>query len=593
MKVFKTMSLMKKVFAFIIVTGALGIGACNKSFLVAPEQGNNLTQDKFYNAAGVQQLLVGAYHDVTGMDIKSTWWGTAGTNWIYGDIPSGDTYVGGTGGGGLPHGVPDALNIENFQEQSTTGFLDDKWIADYDGVARANSVITTAPHATDMSAAQITEVIAEARFLRGHFHFDAKKMWNNVPYVDESVTNFNQLTNTANIWPQIEADFRFAYNNLPGTQPLPGQANKWAAACYIAKCYMFEQKYSAALALLDTIMTSGTNAQGVAYSLVPCFHDNFDVATENNSESVFQIEFSVDQASIPDNANVGETGVSPVFYQGPDVYYGYWKQPSINMVNAFKTDVNGLPMMDGSGNDTSNKTVVTNDMGVPSDSPFVLYQGTLDPRIDWTLGRRGIPYLDWGIDPGMSWIYDQTFGGPYVALKNMFKESEEGTAYNVYIGYDYEGNSAVNYSIIRYADVLLWAAEAEVEAGSLENARKDVNMVRQRAMTGCFVMNGSSPAANYSMGLYNTTWSDQNYARAAVRFERRLELSQEGHRFFDLVRWGIAPAYLNAYQAVESTRGIGCVLSGATFSQGKNEYYPIPQAEIILDPNLKQNPGYQ
>ena len=586
---------MKKLL-FLFAAAILLLGsACSKNFLDKAPQGNAITADKLTNAAGVQSLLVGAYHDLTGMDLTSTWWSTAGTNWIWGDITSGDTYVGGTGGGGLPAGVPDALNIQNYQAIPTTSFLDAKWTADYDGVARANAVIIAANQATGMTATQQAEAIAEARFLRGHFHFDLKKMWNNVPYVDEAVTNFNNLSNTTSIWPQIEADFRFAYNTLPVKQPLPGQANKWAAACYIAKCYMFEQNYTAARALLDTIITNGANSQGVAYALTACYHDNFDAATENNSESVLQIEFSVDQASIPDNANVGETGVSPVFYQASDVYYGYWKQPSFNLVNAFKTDVNGLPMLDASGNDTSNVTNMKNDDGIPSSSPFVPYQGTVDPRLDWSVGRRGVPFLDWGVDPGQSWIYDQTFGGPYLNIKNMYKQSELGIAYNPYIGYDYEGNGAVNYNIIRFADVLLWAAECEVEVGSLEQARTYVNMVRQRALSGCTETIDNStgfPSANYKVGLYNSTWTDQNYARNAVRFERRLEFAQEGQRFFDLVRWGIADTYLNAYETIEQTRGVGSVLSGAIFTKGKNEYFPIPQQEIILDSKLQQNPGY-
>lgn len=587
---------MKKIFVFFVAgTLLLLAGACKKGFLNVAPQGNALTENKLYNAAGVQELLVGAYHDLTGMDVLSTWWSTAGTNWIYGDITSGDTYVGGTGGGGLPAGVPDALDIQNFQALATTSFLDAKWTADYDGVARANAVIIAAQNASDMTVAQQTEAIAEARFLRGHFHFDAKKMWNNVPYVDETVTDFNDLPNTTSIWPNIEADFRFAYNNLPVTQPLAGQANKWAAACYIAKCYMFEQNFTAAKALLDTIIANGVNSQGVAYALRPCYHDNFDAATENNSESVLQIEFSVDQASIPINSNVGETGVSPQFYQASDVYYGYWKQPSFNVVNAFKTDVNGLPMMDASGNDTSNVTNMENDDGIPSSTAFVPYQGTVDPRLDWSVGRRGVPFLDWGVDPGQSWIYDQTFGGPYLNIKNMYKQSELGIAYNAYIGYDYEGNGAVNYNIIRFADVLLWAAECEVEVGSLDQARAYVNMVRSRAMNGCtetIDYSSGSPSANYSMGLYTSSWTNQGYARDAVRFERRLEFAEEGQRFFDLVRWGIADTYWNAYQGVEQTRGVGCVLSGASFVKGKNEYFPIPQKEIVLDPKLVQNPGY-
>jgi hypothetical protein len=586
---------MKNYFLFLI-SGVLLLGSsCKKTFLVVPPQNGSVTLNEFYDSSGVHQLLVGAYHDLTGIDVNSTWWSTSGTNWMYGDITSGDTYVGGSGESGLPHQVPDALNIENYQALATTGFLDSKWQADYDGVARANAVILATNNATDMSVAQKNEAIAEARFLRGHFHFDAKKMWNNVPYVDETVVNFNHLPNTANIWPQIEADFRFAYNNMNEVQPLAGQANKWAAACYLVKCYLFEQKWQQALALVDTVLTNGVNSQGVKYALTPCFHNNFDVGTENNSESVLQINFSVDPTSLPDNANLGETGVSPVG-TAADVTYGYWKQPSFSVVDAFKTDVNGLPMMDASGNDTSNVTNMTNDDGIPSASPFVPYQGTVDPRLDWSVGRRGVPYLDWGVDPGASWVASQAFGGPYLNIKNMFTSAEQGVGFGGIISsYYYVGNSAVNYNIIRFADVLLWAAEAEAMAGSVDQARTFVNIVRQRAVSGCTVPIDSSsgqPSAHYFMGLYTTPWTSQTYAMAAIRFERRLELAEEGHRFFDLVRWGIADTYLNNYLTTEKTRGVGSVLSSATFIKGTNEYFPIPQQEIILNPLLQQNLGY-
>jgi hypothetical protein len=200
------------------------------------------------------------------------------------------------------------------------------------------------------------------------------------------------------------------------------------------------------------------------------------------------------------------------------------------------------------------------------------------------------------VDPGQDWVASQAFGGPFVNMKNMFRQSEQDAGFGGIISsYYYVGNSAVNYNIIRYADVLLWAAEAEVETGNPEQARVYVNMVRSRALNGCTVAidnSSGAPSANYSMGLYNTPWTSQTAARNAVRFERRLELSQEGHRFFDLVRWGIADTYLNAFLQVEKTRGVGSVLSTATFTKGRSEYFPIPQQEILLDPKLKQNPGY-
>src|ERR1700759_1521824 len=119
-------------------------GACKKSFLNV-EAPNSVTVDALANRTGVQQLLVGTYHDLTGLTIHSGWWSTAGTNWIYGDITSGDCYRGGTNDGA------DGITIEHFQTLPTTGYVYDKWRSVYDGVNRANSVILAAAAAKDMT----------------------------------------------------------------------------------------------------------------------------------------------------------------------------------------------------------------------------------------------------------------------------------------------------------------------------------------------------------------------------------------------------------------------------------------------------------
>jgi hypothetical protein len=243
--------------------------------------------------------------------------------------------------------------------------------------------------------------------------------------------------------------------------------------------------------------------------------------------------------------------------------------------------------------DTFNSTNVTNDQGLESSEVFVPHVGPLDPRLDWTVGRRGIPYLDWGPHPGYSWIRDQSYGGPYSPKKHVFYQDEKTTG-STATGWA-QGANANNYALIRYADVLLMAAEAEVEANNLPRAIELVNMVRARAANPAgFVQSGALPAANYQVGLY-TSFPSQDYAREAVRFERRLELAMEGHRFFDLVRWGIAAPVLNAYLTVEQTRRQ--YLQGATFTPGVNEFYPIPFEEIINsmvagERTLTQNPGY-
>ncbi|MEO6497448.1 MAG: RagB/SusD family nutrient uptake outer membrane protein, partial [Mucilaginibacter sp.] len=492
------------------------------------------------------------------------------------------------------------------------------WRTVYDGVARANKAILGANAATDMSVAEKTAAVAEARFLRGHFHFEAKKMWNNVPYIDETVTDF-KVANTVDIWPAIEADFKFAMDNLPVVQKYKGQGNKWAAACYLAKAYMFEKKFAEAKALLATIIPAayggsgnGANAQGQPYALMPNFDDNSNPEMENGPEHVFQIQFSVNDGSGGANSNIGEMGNYSAYY-GLTTLYTTWKQPSFNLVNAFKTDANGLPLLD-----TYNDVNMTNDEEVGQYDYYNTYQDNVDPRLDWTVGRRGVPYLDWtgssyppptyttsnpGSDPTAGWVANRTFGGPYINIKGMYRNNVDPNTYLANHNYNedngqyYLFTSGVNISIIRFADVLLWAAECEVEMGGLEKAREYVNYIRKRAKTGRQVEvvydnnGGYAASAVYNIDTYNTPWADQGMARKAVRFERRIELALEGQRFFDLVRWGIAADYINAYLLKEKDR-LPANLTGVTFTANKNEYFPIPQIEIDLNANLKQNPGY-
>jgi hypothetical protein len=586
---------MKKIFILVAAMLILIFSACRKDFLDVPAQGSNVTANLLTNAASVQQLLIGAYHDLS--YTQGFYWSSAASNWIWGDITSGDAYLGGNGPSGAPHNVIDAFLIEtyNITPSATYVFPDDKWTSAYDGVNRANQVIIASENAPDMTAAQKTETQAEARFLRGHFHFEAKKAFNNVPYVDENVTNFKTLPNTANIWPNIEADFRFAFNNLPEVQPNIGQANKWAAACFLAKCYMFEQNFTAAKALLDSIIASGKNAAGVKYGLMPNFHDNFDVSTENNMESVFQVQFEEDlNQTFGVEADLGESAVCPAMgyvgsVGGPDVGYGYWKQPSLNLVNSFKTDANGLPLLDGSFNNTNDIGSISSDTSDINGPNFHPFAGNLDPRLDWTVGRKGIPYLDWGTDPGIAWVASPSFGGPYAPSMKFI--NTQATFPTDYIQYYYVGSSTVNYSLIRYADVLLWAAECEVEVGSLDQAQTYVNMIRNRAKNSGYVQNNGANAANYVINPYPAgAFSSQDVGRNAVRFERRLELALEGHRFFDLVRWGIASTYINSY--LQTEQNYIQHLQGVTFKPNHSEYFPIPQVEITQNPSLKQNAGY-
>jgi hypothetical protein len=324
------------------------------------------------------------------------------------------------------------------------------------------------------------------------------------------------------------------------------------------------------------------------YSLMPLYHDNFRATTNNNAESVFEVQYSVnDGASGGENGNIGATLNYPYGGGGVTTCCGFY-QPSQNLVNVFKTDANGLPLFD-----TFNDTDMTNDQGLATTAPFTPYTGTVDPRLDWTVGRRGIPFLDWGVHPGQSYVRDQAYGGPYSPKKHVMYRSDVGVN-------TFSGNprlNANNYRMVRYSNVLLWLAEVEVELDNLEVARGLVNQIRQRAANPAGFVKTSlgTNAANYVIGLYTTTWTDQAYARKAVQYEERLELGMEGHRFFDLVRWGIAATTLNAYIAGEKNKR--SYLSSSVFVAGKHEYYPIPLPEILNsqvdgDYTLTQNKDY-
>jgi len=276
---------------------------------------------------------------------------------------------------------------------------------------------------------------------------------------------------------------------------------------------------------------------------------------------------------------------------GPGNCCGFF-QPSFSLANAYRT-VNGLPILTetaGAPDYNKDENAVKNDFKIASSAAFTEDAGPLDPRIDHTIGRRGIQYLDWIEHPGKNWIRDQTYAGPYSPKKYVYYKRQENTLTD---GSSWtRGYATMNFNIIRYADVLLMAAEAEIEAGSLAKALEYVNLVRARAANPAgFVMKGGVAEANYVISPYSA-FADKATAQKAVRMERMLELATEGHRFFDLVRWGTDVTTLNAYLSYES-KFLVTKFGGASY-QATDKYLPIPQAQIDIQGTsiLKQNPGY-
>jgi len=573
MKQFNTM---KKYFA-VGVTALMLVVSCSDDFLeVAPT--GSLADAQVGTKAGIEGLLIGTYSALNGV-FGSRFEGP--NHWVTGSV------VGGEANKGTDAGDYSAINpVQRYEVDPTSGDLFNLWRGRYEGVARANGVLRALANATDVSGADAARIEGEAKMLRGHFYFDLKKHFNSIPVFDETVaaTDVVLVPNTTDVWGQIEADFQSAYDNLPVNNG-PGRVSKMAAAAYMGKAKLYQGKWSEAKQWFDIVIGSGQ------YMLLDDYMQIFNAENDNHAESVMDVE-SANNTGSTQNANYFDDLNYP-YNTGPDGpgnCCGFF-QPSFELGNSFRTS-GGLPLLDGSYNDPANE--IATDYNVESSDPFTEDAGELDPRIDFSLGRRGIPYLDWIEHPGKAWIRSQPYAGPYSPKKFIYYRSQEGSFTDASSWT--RGYALMNYNIIRYADVLLMQAEAEVELGNLEAARALVNQVRARAANSAYwVMeyDGSAPAANYVISEYTAAWTDANTARAAVRMERKLELSGEGHRFFDLVRWGIAASALNDYLAYES-QYLVTKFGGASFTTGKNEYYPIPQSQIDIQGSdvLSQNPGY-
>jgi hypothetical protein len=611
---------MSRIFKWIVPAimfpAAVIVYACNNKLNLAPQ--GSLTSTNVTNNSGVQGLLIGAYALLSGENVPGANLGngSGASNYVYGNECADDAFKGST-----PSDQPDAIPLMTWSlaQSGTSSYLDEKWVVLYSGIQRANDVIRTMRISPSIAPSDTVEYEAEARFLRGYFHFEGKKIFNNFPYVNELVSFVNSNLDVPNsvggsyinIWPDIIADLTYAVNNLPGTQPNIGRVNKWAAMAFLAKAYMFEHQYDSALTLLTQVITNGTTSNGTPYSLEPVYESNFNPAQKNGSESVFACQTSVnDGSSTANNGGNGDTGDELDFpYNNGPGCCGF-NNPSWNLVQAYKTDANGLPLLDGS----FNTAPLIND---PSNT---VWTGTVDPRLDWAVGRPGEPYFDWGtIDT--TWVRDLEDDGPFVPKKNAYAKSQQGTYSSTEtVFWGAAEVDANNVNLLRFADVILWAAECQAQASNLDQAETYVNMIRARAAnpTGFVYLNATynaststyspqtTPGANYSVKPYPVgafSGQGQAYALSAIYMERRLELAMEGHRFFDLARWdngtGTMAATLNAYVAVEKNRnGFYRVNNTATFTKGVNEYFAIPLNEIQAENAtgkvyLVQNPGYQ
>ena len=586
-----------------VVLGLAGTLYGCKDFLTdaALPQGT-LDSGTLANKVGVEGTLIAAYRQLDHTDGAGGAWGSAASNWIWGSVTSDDAYKGSE--------ATDQPNIDPVEQYqwSASGVeseLNDKWRAMYEGVVRSNatinllkSVVATKP--SEISAVDAKGIEGEALFLRAHYHFEAWRMWGNIPYFRETDTDFRKANSTAaDVGPEIIKDLDAAIALLP-TTPRNGQVGRvtqWTAKAYKGRVQVYAGQYAAALTTLREVRASGPYGLEASYDRVWTGYKDL----ENGKETILAYQASAnDQQANGDNSNWGERLTFP--HSGSPFGCCGFHQPSQNLVNYFATDpATGLPaaLTDPNWN-ASNANLTASASKLK----------TVDTRLDFTVGRDGVPYKDWG-PHASDWIRAPSYGGTYSAKKPMHEKSSGAEST---VGWVNTQLNSVNIHIFRYADMLLLLAEAEIEAGSLENARTIVNEIRARAgaraqgpgivgdrTTVAVAINDPRITwATYKVGLYTAPFADQAAARTAVRAERRLELAMEGQRFFDLRRWGIADQVLNAYLGgvaggSEKSRRSQLAAS-ATFS-ARHRYFPIPPLQIELSKGgegggLKQNPGW-
>ena len=589
---------------FLILLG--GVTYACKDFLNAVPQGT-LNEATLANAAGVEGSLIAAYRALDCTNSTNSDWGCAASDWPFGSVPSDEAYKGSEASD--QPGVTD-LELYNWTTGSADDYLNTKWTAVYEGVFRSNATLrllhrvrAEKPGEIDNATAQSIE--GEAKFLRAHYHFEGMKMWGAVPYYYENdTTDFKKTNVGVNDTTLILADLDSAITLLGPAGAVPrngekGRATKWTATAYKGRVQVYARDYAGAITTLQSVVASGAFGLETSFDHVWTGFKQF----ADGPETILAYQASANDGE-PDgnNANYGERLNFP--HSGSPFGCCGFHQASQNLLNSFVVDANGLP-----------KAVTDPTWNARNAFYVASINDTLDPRVDWSAGRDSVPFKDWGLHLP-TWIRAPGYGGPYSPKKNVHEHSSGAESK---VGWATGQLNSVHIHIYRYADLLLLLAEANVEQGNLPAALALVNQVRTRAgqtAQGCGsadtlllkkyptcaghteiavpITDPTIKWATYKVGLY-TSFPTQDFARRAVRIERKIELAKEGQRFFDLRCWGIADTTINNFLAVESTRR--SFLGAATPFAARYHLYPIPSVQIELSKvggtsTLQQNPGW-
>lgn len=498
--------------------------------------------------------------------------------WPYGNVRSDDAYKGGR----------DESDIQDFHFYETSsnitanfGEPDGLWYNCYIAISRANNALRSLNNVSEQDFPNKKIRIGECRFIRGHFYFLLKVLFKSIPYIDETVAieDYGTISNIAlsndELWQKIADDFKAAYDNLPESQGTDvGRANKYSAAAYLAKTYLYkayrqDEKHNVTeinAEDLKQVLTFSNEVMSSDYGLEDDFAYNFLPGSyENGKESLFAIQHSTDDGTLYGRLNFSDALNVPMKFSGSCDF----QKPSQNLVNAYKT-VNGLPEFSD-----YNKA----DYNANTDK--------VDPRLYHTVALPGVPYkYDKKNIFDESWTRNKVVYGLYSSLKENVALNDPSS-----VLIDPFRANTKNKIVIRYADVVLMRAEALIELDREKEALPLINEIRERAKKSTGLIDY---AENVDIALYvdnvNCNWT-KPYAREALRWERRLELAMESQRFFDLVRWGIADSVINTFYKEEAPKRT--YYEDAHFEKNRAEYVPIPQQQINFSKQVyKQNYGY-
>jgi hypothetical protein len=433
--------------------------------------------------------------------------------WVFGDVASDDAVKGSLAGDQL-----DIQYIDQFNVVSSNSELLSIWMRYYDAITRANIVLNQVP-GISMDADLKARILGEAKFIRAYMYFNLVNIFGSIPLkLNPPLTQADinvPKSSVASIYTQIEADLSDASAVLPATYTASdiGRATRGAALGLLAKAYLYEGKYAQVLTTITSIDALNL------YRLMPVYSENFRAATQSNQESLFEIHHLRGQ-----NPGLGNYLNQDFAPRGDSIYSGYaFDPPTQNFIDEFE-----------------------------------VVDTVVDPRLDYSVGR-----------PGKKWINGEAFipswsQTTYISKKHIqpFSEVPNATA-----------DGYLSYVYLRYADILLFKAEALNELGQTAESLIPLNLVRKRARESYLYDNTLAGFGKVPLNLLpDIVATSQDVARTAIRHERRVELGLEFHRFFDLMRYG--------QQAAEAA------LTGTNFTYDKDRYFPIPLNEQDNNPNL-------